>query len=420
MKRQVWKFGGASVKDVQGLKNACQLIADHRPEELLVVVSAMGKTTSKLERIAWKLWSAEDATEEIGELLDFHRSTADHFDPNYPARLELEADLKAFQSHCKGEVPVSEYDRFYDSIVHWGERWSTWMLQLACESEGLSSKRLLALDIVRTDDRFREARVHWDQTRENLLDSLNWQDHSIYILQGFIGSSPEDDPVTLGLEGSDYSAAIYACCSAAAQVCLWKDVGGIFNADPKSYPKARALSQIDYREILDMANYGAKVVHPKTIKPLENAGIPIWVRSFVDTELEGTRIDNFPQISYPAMRVDLKGLLFIDLRLADLSYMREDQVARVWQILAKHRAKPYMTRIALMTLKLALQVETRNQEALLEALCEHFEVEYADEMIMHTLRHARLEDMQGFGARWRVFLEERSRSTIRLLYRLED
>jgi len=418
---EVHKFGGAAVKDAWGFQNAAALMGQRPGVQRLVVVSAIGKTTLALEHVVREAWEGrrDAAVAALEPVLTVHRQIALalglHNDLETQAGLEreFEAIVQAIQ-----EPPSEDFDRFYDRIVHCGEVLSSVLAAGAFRAAGLPVRWHDSRQLIHTDNTHREARVDWALTDMQIRERLPFPGAEVHVVQGFIGSGEDGHPVTLGLEGSDFTAAIFAKALQAQSVTLWKNVAGVFSADPAHFPDAERLPQLSYLEIFQMANYGAKVIHPKTMGPLESAGIPLLVRSFLDPMEPGTDIGSQdPAGGYPPIRVRLDGLLLISLHLSDLSYLGERHVAHVFSVFRRFRTKAYLTEIGLMSLSVAVAVDPERQAGLLQVLGEMFRVKYNENLQLLTVRH----DWEHAASHWIgagvLYLEQRNRQTLQCLYK---
>ena len=412
------KFGGASVKTAAAIRNAIEILKDHTQGSRLVVVSAMDKTTSKLEAVARLSWAGKhkEAGAGLQACYEFHQRVAGELFENpeedfRPLALwfdELNQVLSQAQHRYR------DFDAWYDRIVHGGEVLSTRIFAAAAKQAGLPVRWHASTTLVSTDSTHREARVDIAETNRRIREAIN-SDDCIHIVQGFIGSDAKGNPTTLGLEGSDYTAGIFAAALQAESVTLWKDVAGVYNADPKRHTDAVKLPQLSYREVTEMANYGAKVIHPKTLKPLENGGIPLYVRSFAEPSTQGTDIGSAEPESYPPVIVHTDDLILLTIRLKDLSYIHTQHVNQVFQLLQDYRARTYLTQIAFMHLSIALQLDADRLEPLVEDLQKIFELRYNEGLELITIRHYSDADIAGLSADRTIYLEQRSRATTRLL-----
>jgi aspartate kinase len=401
----------------------------------------MGKTTAGLERAlraAWEGQWAETET-ELAAIALLHRETVQALELDQSAGAAVETLLldlqKAMAPGARKQQADAEtaFDAHYDRIVAFGERLSSTLLAATLDQERSHRSearpkqghvRLLdARKLIRTNDRHREALVDLEQSFAALRQAVDASPDSLAVLPGFIGASPEGATTTLGLEGSDYTAALAAAALDAASVTLWKNVPGVFQADPARFPEALPLPQLDYSEVFQMTNYGAKVIHPKTMQPLEKAGIPLFVRSFLDPAAPGTRIGaEAPEQAYPPITVVVEDLRWLQLRQHAMAYLSERDIARIFALLREQRAKAYCTEIGRMTLSLGIWVDPRRWEALLQALEASYAVRAESGLELVTVRHPARRDGQSklwpqrFDNRT-VRLEQRSGVTYQCLHK---
>ncbi|HEU4634435.1 MAG TPA: aspartate kinase, partial [Flavisolibacter sp.] len=327
---KVYKFGGASVSTAERIQNVAQILGKYNNEKLLVVISAMGKTTNALEKVVEAFYREEkekalqlfEQTKqqhlEIASQL-INLSTLQPIDP--PALADYFTEVE-WLLHDK---PVRDFDYYYDQIVCVGELLSTAIVSHYLNEVGITNQWLDVRDIIRTDDNFRDAKIDWSYTSDKMVTVVEplFNKNNIVLTQGFIGATDENESTTLGREGSDYTAAVFANLLDAESQTIWKDVQGVMNADPKQYKDAQWIKELNYREVIEMAYYGAQVIHPKTIKPLQNKGIPLYVRSFIRPDDEGTCIHNKNINHLPPIIVYKHNQVLIELSSKDFSFVGE-------------------------------------------------------------------------------------------------
>jgi aspartate kinase len=292
---KVFKFGGASISNFERIQNLAKILGGYRDEKILIVISAMGKITNALEKVTEEFYSGKK--EE--SLLLFEKIRENHLTLlKYSVTQKWEEatnELQNFFTEVQWllhDKPVKDYNYYYDQVVCTGELLSTTILSFYLNEEKIVNKWIDVRDVLRTDDTFRDAVVDWDVTEKNIVEKILplFKETNIIITQGFIGCTDENESTTLGREGSDYTAAVFANILDAESVTIWKDVEGVMNADPKDFRDAVTIPELSYKEVIEMAYYGAQVIHPKTIKPLQNKNIPLYVKSFIDKQLPGTVI----------------------------------------------------------------------------------------------------------------------------------
>lgn len=417
---EVHKFGGASVQDAEGLIRASRLIRERANRPLLVVVSAMGKTTSALDTVSRLSWEKQpdEASKVLEAIEEHHRRAVQELGipESDPVQKEISRVFEAILLRVKNPDGTL-YDRYYDAIVHQGEVLATQLLCACLRRDGASPIWHDARELIQTDSTYREARLHLESSYRAIVSQIGGVP-GIHVVQGFIGSAENGDPVTLGLEGSDFSAALFAEALGAESVTLWKNVPGVFSADPAHFTDATPLPQLSYREVFQMANYGAKVIHPKTMQPLERSGIPLRVRSFLEPQQEGTDIGSEdPKSPYPAIRVKLEDIVLISLHINDLSYFTERHIHTLFQDLNRHRAKALLTEIGLIHFSVAVQISPEKREPLFATLQQGFRVRYNDGLTLLTIRHGKAQDALFPTSNREILLEQHNRQTRQYLYR---
>ena len=410
----VHKFGGASVRNAEAVRNVCSIL-NLFPENKIVIVSAMGKTTNALEAIHKKRFDGKDFEKELQEIFEFHFNIA--------KELEVDTDtdwLLVFDELtqiCKSEINAS-FDEEYDRIIGYGEYLSTAIVNACFNKNNLSSKRLNSADYVITDSRFRDARVLWDKSEEKVASlQSEFQSHSTLVLQGFIGSSQENKLTSLGREGSDFSAAIFAYLLNAESVTIWKDVPGLLNADPKCFMPTQLLKEISFREAVELAYYGASVIHPRTIKPLQNKNIPLHIKSFVNPTAEGTRIVEKANSELEVASYILKqNQTLISISTKDFSFVVEDNLTFIFNAFANLGIHVHMMENSALNFSVCIPSDSNKLKALIEQLSD-FHVRYNDNVSILTIRHPKPMVMQQLLQYKEVLLEQRNRTTVRFVIR---
>lgn len=410
---KIFKFGGASVKDAEGVKTLANILALHKSDKILIVVSAMGKTTNALEKLTKSyVEQNEDVHQVFDEIKHYHEQIMNDLfeDKNHPvfndvanAFIEIDWILE--------EEPHPEYDFNYDQIVSIGELVSSRIVGAYLDSIGLKTRWVDARGMIHTNNTYREGKIDLDKSRsaiKGLTDTL--QDQFI-ITQGFIGGTSENFSTTLGREGSDYSAAIFASCLGAESVTIWKDVPGVLNADPKLFDSSRVYSHIPYIEALEMAYYGATVIHPKTIKPLQNAGIPLFVKPFMQPNDSGTCIDGQPDFdrTLPAIIVKKEQVL-VSIRTSDLSFIDEASLGTIFSSLSAINIKINMMQVSALSLSLCCDFNEARLERLIKKLAD-FKIRYNTGLDLITIRHYTRADIEKLTSNRSVLLEQTSRNT---------
>ncbi len=389
---KVFKFGGASVNSIERIQNLADILHKLPKEQIMIIVSAIGKTTNALEKVV-HLFFAGHKDEAIAA---FHEIKAAHLEI---ARQLLTKNLvytEASLSDIFTEVewmlhdkPVRDFDYYYDQVVCSGELLSTRILSSYLEERGIINRWIDVRDIFRTDDNFRDANINWNFTEEqvNLTVRPLFQKVNLVITQGFIGATDENESTTLGREGSDYSAAVFANMLNAESLTIWKDVEGVMNADPKIIPEAVLISELNYDEVIEMAYYGAQVIHPKTIKPLQNKSIPLQVKCFLDDSLPGTIIHNMSLKGLPPIIVWKHQQALLHLHSKDFSFVGEKPVSQLYMMLAELKMKPNLLQSGAVTLQLCLDDNPEKLEKLAHKAGELFDIQIEKGLSLLTIRH---------------------------------
>ncbi len=410
----VHKFGGASVRNSEAVRNVCDILKDF-PENKIVIVSAMGKTTNALETIHSKRFEGKNFESELQEIFEFHHNIAKELSVDTDTDWILVFDMLA--QICKNDI-TSSFDEEYDRIIGYGEYLSTAIVNAYFNQNNLSSKRLNSADYVVTDSRFRDARVLWEMS-EQRVDSLQseFQSHSTLVLQGFIGSAAEGKFTSLGREGSDFSAAIFAYLLNAESVTIWKDVPGLLNADPKCFMPTQLLKEISFREAVELAYYGASVIHPRTIKPLQNKNIPLYIKSFLNPSAEGTRIVEKANSELEVASYILKqNQTLVSISTKDFSFVVEDNLTFIFNTFASLGIHVHMMENSALNFSVCIPSDKNKLKALIEQLSD-FHVRYNDHVSILTIRHPKPMVMQQLLQYKEVLLEQRNRTTVRFVIR---
>jgi len=416
---QVYKFGGASVKDAQGVRNLGDILKKYAPENLLVVVSAMGKTTNALEELNEAYMAGESRTTALFEAIKtYHWSiVTDLFpDSTHPIYDDL-ANTFVEIDWILEETPHPDADFNYDQLVSIGEVLSTKIVAHFVQSLGISCKWIDARNYIQTDNTYREGQVDWEKTTQLINQSLPAiLANEIAITQGFIGSTSENFTTTLGREGSDYSAAIFAFGLKAESLTIWKDVPGVLNADPKLFSDTQKYEQLTYAEALEMTYYGATVIHPKTIKPLQNAGISLLVKPFYAPEEAGTLISEKAdkQNLIPAIIVK-KNQVLISISTTDFSFITENHLSELFATFANLHIKLNTMQISALSFSVCIDYDAKRFQKLQAALANGFKFKYNEALELITIRHFTPEKIDELSAGRKVYMEQLSRNTAQLV-----
>ena len=417
---KVFKFGGASINNVERITKLGSILKEFTGEEILVVISAMGKTTNALEKVVNAFF--EGKKQEALQLFDLvkqqHLSIAKHLLVKH--YLDCEQRLKDFFTEAEWllyDKPQRGYDYYYDQVVCTGELLSTSIISCYLNEIGVSNKWLDVRDVIRTDDNFRDANIDWEFTSSKVSTSVVplLSEGNIVLTQGFIGSTDENESTTLGREGSDYTAAVFAYMLDAESQTIWKDVTSVMNADPKQFPEAQGISELNYNEVIEMAYYGAQVIHPKTIKPLQNKNIPLYVKCFLDPSLPGTVIHNKPVHHLPPIIVLKERQAMIEMISKDFSFVGEHHVARLYELLGKNKIKPNLTQNTAISFIAVLDDRIEKVEKLAIEVSDIFDVQVIKDLTLLTIRHYNKEIFEKLTEGKTILLRQQTADTIQLL-----
>lgn len=420
---KVFKFGGASVKDAAAVKNVTSILKLYPADSIAVVISAMGKTTNALEKVATAhFYKDADPRQLLEEIKKYHFTIIKELFPNTTAAIyDLINNLFVEIEWILEDAPVKGYDFTYDQIVSTGELISTRIVSEYLNSQGVKNKWIDARDLIHTDNTYREARVDWnltcDRTRYHLLPVVGTPG-GIAITQGFIGSTSENFTVTLGREGSDYTAAILAHCLDAEAVLIWKDVQGVLNADPKYFKDAQKLEKMSYHDAIELAYFGASVIHPKTIKPLENKNIPLYVKSFVNPEMSGTMIGKDVQTKPLIPSFIFKdNQLLLSIAAKDFSFIAEESLRDIFGSFAKSGVKINLMQNSAISFSVCIDNDKIKVPPLLDELKQHYKIRYNEDLQLFTVRHYYPSTLEMLTQGKEVLLEQRSRHTAQFVTR---
>ena len=412
---KVFKFGGASVSSAEKIRNVGAILQEYKGEKLLVVVSAMGKTTNALEKVVNEFFEGNRDT-----ALDLFRKIRNEHD-EISQQLDIDrgqlADFYTEVEWLLHDKPVRQYDYYYDQVVCIGELLSTSIVSAYLRKAGVPNAWIDVRDVIRTDDNFRDARIDWDFTdgkvRSMVLPLFN--QYNIVLTQGFIGATDENESTTLGREGSDYTAAVFANLLEAESQTIWKDVQGVMNADPKQYSKARWIKELNYLEVIEMAYYGAQVIHPKTIKPLQNKGIPLYVRSFIHPHEEGTCIHNQAVHHLPPIIVYKDNQALIQLNSRDYSFVGEGLTAEIYRIFEKLKFRPNLTQNAAISMLCVVDDQPEKVDRFAWETTGLFDVHVNRDLLLLTVRHYNEDLLKELVNNHEVVLRQQTGETVQVL-----
>jgi aspartate kinase len=417
----IFKFGGASVKDANGVKNLVNVLKTVGYENTLLVVSAMGKTTNALELVVKNYFENEEKLEDsLHEVKQYHLDVmlalfdvANNRAEKHPVFWKVEglfAELSSFLSLNKSP----NYSFVYDQVVSFGELISTTIISQYLMEVGIRNTWLDVRNFIKTDAKYRDGNVNWEDTQINISEGVNKS--LLNITQGFLGSDSNNFTVTLGREGSDYTAAIFAYCLNAQNVTIWKDVPGVLNADPRYFTETQLLHQISYQEAIELAFYGASVIHPKTLQPLQRKEIPLYVKSFINPEEPGTAVskgqDLNPKVSCFIIK---KHQVMLSLSSRDFSFIVEENMSEIFSLLHKFKMKVDVIQNSAISFSVCADNKYNNLENLIKALEAKFKVDYYTDVSLYTIRHATPEAVSKVENDKKVLLKQRLQDTVQLV-----
>jgi len=412
---KILKFGGASVKDAEGIQNVCHVLKTIKANEVVIVVSAMGKTTNALEVVVKNYFDKSNHLQlSVQTVKDYHFEIISKlFDPTHQVFIEVENhffDLNQFLQQNKSP----NYDFVYDQIVSFGEMISSKILYHYLNDNCLDLQWLDSRTLIKTDNNYRDGNVNWQQTEKQISEKLSKNQN--YITQGFLGSDENNFTTTLGREGSDYTAAIFAYCMNAESVTIWKDVAGVLNADPKHFENTTLLEQISYREAIELAFYGASVIHPKTLQPLQQKEIPFFVKSFLNPLEKGTSIskgvDLHPKL--PCFIVKQPQHL-ISLSSKDFSFIMEENISYIFSTLHKYKVKVHLIQNSAISFSVCIEDKFLNLEKLVEELSDIFNVSYNKNVSLFTIRHFNEEAIESVAKKKKLLIKQTTRETVQMV-----
>lgn len=409
---KVYKFGGASVKDAESVKNVALVLETQGFEKCILVVSAMGKTTNALEKVVEYYFRKQDYQKEIEVVKQNHIAIAKGlFAENHAVFEEISLffdDIDSFLRRNKSP----NYNFVYDQVVSCGEMISSKIVSEYLNDIQFFNNWLDARDFIKTDDTYREGIVNWQETEQN-ISRLKKTD--CFVTQGFIASDTNNFTVTLGREGSDYTAAIFAYCLDADEMTIWKDVPGVMTGDPRKFENVELLTNISYEEAIEMAYYGASVIHPKTLQPLKQKNIPFYVKSFVEPKKPGTKVGNSSENESTESYILKENQTLLNVETRDFSFIAEDHISRIFGLLAKYKIKVSLIQNSAISLALCLEDKFGNVDKLNEELQQDFATQITKNVSLFTVRNADIDNLEKFYKNKKVLLEQISKKTFQMV-----
>ena len=409
---KVFKFGGASVKDAAGVKNLSSIVHQQHGQ-LIVVVSAMGKTTNLLETLCNAYFNQDPKTTAImKELKNFHLDIVNTLFPlNDTIHKHLEELFTSLENILASESSLC-YDYEYDRIICFGELISTTIISDYLKMKGIENQFIDIRKFLKTDQNYRNANIDLELSEQLCKDAFDFNTSSVFVTQGFIAGTRTNQTTTLGREGSDYTAALLANLLNAEDVTIWKDVPGVMNADPKEYEKAQVISRMSYKEAIELSHFGAKVIHPKTIKPIQNKQIPLYVRSFLHPESEGTVIQEIDEhLKLPPIYINKENQCLLTLTPRDFSFIAEEKLSHIFAVLAQYKLKLNLMQNSAISFSFCVDCNSAVFNEFLDQLREEFEVRYNQDVKLITIRHYNEEIIREIIGDIPSLVEQRSRTT---------
>jgi aspartate kinase len=413
---QIFKFGGASVNSIDRIQQVHQIVKNNGNEPLVIIISAMGKTTNGLEKVVNAFFDGqkENALQLFEIVKQQHLNTAKYLlVTQYNNCYSQLNDFFTEVEWLLHDKPVRSYDYYYDQIVCSGELFSTCIISHYFTEMGLPNTWIDVRDLLRTDNNFRDAAIDWEFSTTKIKAAIN---NPITITQGFIGATYDNESTTLGREGSDYSAAVFANILDATNVTIWKDVEGIMSADPKIFKEVSLISQLSYNEVIEMAYYGAQVIHPKTIKPLQNKKIPLLVKCFLDPSLPGTVIHQKNSKDLPPIIVVKEQQVMLHLSTQDFSFIGEEPMSALYKVFGELKIKPNLIQTGAVSLQVCLDDHPQKIDLLAQRASAFFDVQVEKNLHLLTIRHYSQAIIDRLITNKTVLLQQRTRETIQLLY----
>ena len=418
---RIFKFGGASVKDAEGIRNVHSVLQTVGFEDVLLVISAMGKTTNALEVVIKNYFEkSPELQSSIQEVKKYHNQILlDLFEDDKNAVFKDVNSLFSELDHFISQNKSPNYNFVYDQIVSFGELISTTIISHYMGFMGIKTQWIDVRNLIKTDNNYRDANVDWDTTQK--LISKNVKKKILNVTQGFLGSDENNFTTTLGREGSDYTAAIFAYCLNAESVTIWKDVPGVMNADPRYFENARLLNQISYREAIELAFYGATVIHPKTLQPLQKKEIPLFVKSFINPTLPGTSVSKGADLEpHLPCFILKKNQLLLSLSSIDFSFIMEENISEIFALLHQFKMKVSLIQNSAISFSVCIDDKFGNFNALKSILSKKFKISYNENVSLFTIRHFDQKAAQIVEKNKLVLLKQVSRETMQIITKEEN
>ena len=416
----VFKFGGASVKSATAVRNVSDILKRYPDQQIAIVVSAMGKTTNAMEVIADHYFNKQkkELKKALDERKEYHREIVDDLFPaqDHPFHAEFLSLFSELENRLEKE-PTMNYDFDYDQIVPFGEMISTKIISAYLNDSGIQNQWMDIRNYLKSNNAFREARIDWELSTQLVRKGFHFRDTRIYITQGFVASTINDITTTLGREGSDFTAAILAHILKAEHVTIWKDVPGVLNADPKWFDNTIKLEKISYLDAIELAYYGASVIHPKTIKPLQNKNINLYIRSFIDPDDEGTLVGNLTYDKLIPSFIFNMDQILIRISPMDFSFIAEDNLETIFGYVYKHGVKINLMQNSAVSFQICINHDKRKSRNLIDDLEKEFKVTYETGLELITIRYYDQSTIDRVMINKELLLEQTYKQNIQLIVR---
>lgn len=421
---RVFKFGGASIKDAESIQNVASIVRRFPNDQIVIVISASGKTTNAMELVLKAYWerNIEAMQAALNKVKEHHKALTNGLfdDQQHPVYNEIH-DIFIDLEWILEEEPQDEFDYLYDQVVGTGELLSTTIVSAYFNDVDLQTTWLDVRDCIQTDNTYRDANINWEGTESAIQEKVpTLLKDGLVITQGFLGGTTENFTTTLGREGSDFTAAIFSYCLDAQDMSIWKDVPGVLTADPRLFDNPALIEQLSYSEAIEMTYYGAQVIHPKTIRPLQNKQIPLYVKSFIHPEGMGTVIGAFEDKDYSPMIVVKKEQALLRMVSKDFFFVDEVKFSKLFEALAKHRIKVNMTQNTALAFSVCVNDDPQKIEALTADLEMDYELEKIEGLKLITIRHTSETLFERIIGTRKIYLEEKIGSNIQLVMNKEE
>ncbi len=419
---KVFKFGGASVKDASGVKNIAKILLNHSESKIVVVISAMGKTTNALEKVLNEYFNKnKNILDSINSIKDYHLEIINNlFETNIKETItkEIEDIFNKITNYIRGNFSPENYDYEYDKLISWGEIISTKIIHFYLLEQKINSKWIDARELIKTNSNYRNAAINWETTCTNCITQItnSFNQFDIIVTQGFIGSDNQNNTTTLGREGSDFTAGIIAHACDASDVTIWKDVPGLLNADPKWFDDTIKLNNISYHEAIELAYYGATVIHPKTIQPIKNKNIPLFVKSFLNPEESGSVINNNSShdSKIPSFIFRVNQIL-ISISSKDYTFIVEENLSAIFGLFATHKVSINLMENSSISFSVVVDYDERKIKPLIKELQKEYKVLYNTSVELATIRNYDQKTIERVTLNKKIFISQQSRKTVRFV-----